>query len=239
MVTWLLIFFPAMVAGFVQGLTGFGAVIVMMTIFPFILPIAPAAGIAGLSMLASMVGLTYRYRHEFKLKRVVVPFIIYAAVATWSVHLSSVLDTHVMRVLLGCLLVALCLYFTLFKNAGDRKYPWYIAVCFMVISGFFNGLLGIVGPLMALYFLSLSTSIPEYTASIQGFFLIDAFYINSVRVANGILDVHDVPYILVGMIAAGIGTILAARVANKLDDQTFRKWIYRFIGLSGIYYLFF
>jgi len=60
-----------------------------------------------------------------------------------------------------------------------------------------------------------------------------------VRVANGILDVHDVPYILVGMIAAGIGTILAARVANKLDDQTFRKWIYRFIGLSGIYYLFF
>ncbi|AMV60674.1 putative permease [Pediococcus damnosus] len=239
MATWLLIFFPAMLAGLVQGLTGFGAVIVMMTFFPAILPIAPAAGIAGLSMLASMVGLTFRYRHEFKLKRVLPPFIIYAAVATWSVHLSSVLDTHVMRMMLGGLLVALYLYFTLVKNSGDRKFPWYIAVDFMIISGFFNGLLGIGGPLMALYFLSLSKSIPEYTANIQGFFLIDAFYINSVRVANGILVPHDVPYILVGMVAAGIGTIIATRIASKLDDQVFRKWIYRFIGLSGIYYLFF
>ncbi|GEN93996.1 sulfite exporter TauE/SafE family protein [Pediococcus ethanolidurans] len=239
MTTWLLIFIPALLAGVVQGLTGFGAVIIMMTIFPFILPISSAAGIAGLSMLASMIGLTYRYRHEFKLKRVIVPFIIYAAVATWSVHLSNVLNSHVMRMLLGGLLIALFLYFTLVKNSGERHYPWYIAVCFMVISGFFNGLLGIGGPLMALYFLSLSNSIPEYTASIQGFFLIDAFYINSVRVGNGILSLHDVPYILVGMVAAGIGTIVAARIANKLDDQTFRKWIYRFIGLSGIYYLFF
>ncbi|WPC20206.1 sulfite exporter TauE/SafE family protein [Pediococcus inopinatus] len=239
MATWLLIFFPALLAGVVQGLTGFGAVIVMMTFFPAILPIAPAAGIAGLSMLASMVGLTYRYRHEFKFKRVIPPFIIYAAVATWSVHLSSVLDTNVMRMMLGGLLIALYLYFTLVKNSDSRQFPWYVAIGFMIISGFFNGLLGIGGPLMALYFLSLSKSIPEYTANIQGFFLIDAFYINSVRVANGILVPHDVPYILVGMVAAGIGTIIAARIANKLDDQTFRKWVYRFIGLSGIYYLFF
>lgn len=161
MTTWLLIFIPALLAGVVQGLTGFGAVIIMMTIFPFILPISSAAGIAGLSMLASMIGLTYRYRHEFKLKRVIVPFIIYAAVATWSVHLSNVLNSHVMRMLLGGLLVALFLYFSLVKNSGERHYPWYIAVCFMVISGFFNGLLGIGGPLMALYFLSLSNSIPE------------------------------------------------------------------------------
>ncbi|WPC16666.1 sulfite exporter TauE/SafE family protein [Pediococcus inopinatus] len=171
MATWLLIFFPA------------------------ILPIAPAAGIAGLSMLASMVGLTYRYRHEFKFKRVIPPFIIYAAVATWSVHLSSVLDTNVMRMMLGGLLIALYLYFTLVKNSDSRQFPWYVAIGFMIISGFFNGLLGIGGPLMALYFLSLSKSIPEYTANIQGFFLIDAFYINSVRVANGILVPHDVPYI--------------------------------------------
>lgn len=170
MMTWLLIFFPALLAGLVQGLTGFGAVIVMMTFFPFILPIAPAAGIAGLCMLASMVGLTYRYRHEVRLKRIVPPFLVYAAVATWSVHLSNVLEPHVMRMLLGGLLVALYLYFTFVKNADGRQYPLFIALGFMVISGFFNGLLGIGGPLMALYFLSLAKSIPEYTANIQGFF---------------------------------------------------------------------
>lgn len=237
--TWLLIFFSALLGGFVQGLTGFGAVIIMMIFFPSILPIDQAAGIAAVSMLASMIGLTFRYRHEFRLQRVIGPFIVYAAVATWSVQLSHTLDSHIMRMLLGFLLAALYLYFTRGKNSGTRKYPWYVAICFMVISGFFNGLLGIGGPLMALYFLSLSHSIPEYTASIQGFFLIDVFYISSVRVSNGILVAHAIPYILVGMVAAGIGTIVAARIAHRLDDLTFRKWVYRFIGVSGIYYLFF
>jgi uncharacterized membrane protein YfcA len=238
-VTWLLIFFPALLGGLVQGLTGFGAVIIMMIFFPSILPIDQAAGIGGVSMLASMIGLTFRYRHDFHLKKIIVPFIVYATVATWSVHLSHVLDTHIMRVFLGVLLAALYLYFTFVKNASDRQYPWYIALCFMIISGFFNGLLGIGGPLMAVYFLSRSHSIAEYTASIQGFFLIDVFYINSVRVANGILVSHDIPYILVGLVAASIGTIIAARIATKLDDATFRKWVYRFIGVAGIYYLFF
>lgn len=236
---WLLIFFPAMLAGLVQGLTGFGAVIIMMIFFPLILPIDQAAGIASVSMMASMIGLTFRYRQYFHPKQVIGPFVVYAAVATWSVHLSKVLNTDIMRMLLGGLLIVLFLYFTVFKSSGSRHYPWYVAIMFMVISGFFNGLLGIGGPLMALYFLSLSHSIPEYTANIQGFFLIDVFYINIIRISNRILVPHDIAFIFIGMLAAGLGTIIAARIAPRLDDTTFRKWVYRFIGLSGLYYLFF
>lgn len=237
--TWALIAFPALLAGLVQGLTGFGAVIIMMIFFPTILPIAQAAGIGGVIMLTSVLGLTLRYRHYIQIKQLILPFIIYAAVATWSVHLGHILDTHLLRMMLGGLLVVLCLYFTLFKNAGDRHYPWYVAGGFMVISGFFNGLFGIGGPLMALYYLSRSHSMPEYIGNIQGFFLIDTFYIASVRVANGILTVHDIPYILLGMVTASLGTIIAARLLTRLDGETVKKWIYGFIGLSGLYYLFF
>jgi len=236
--TWLFIIFPALLAGLVQGLTGFGAVIIMMIFFPSILPMAQAAGIGGLIMFSSVLGLTLRYRHHFRFKRVIVPFIVYATVATWSVHLGNVLDTHLLRMLLGGLLVALCAYFTLSKNAGARRYPWYVAGAFMVISGFFNGLFGIGGPLMALYFLSLARSMPEYTANIQGFFLIDTVYIAAVRVANGILPPPTIPYILVGMVAASLGTIIAARLLNRLNPDTIKRWIYAFIGLSGLYYLF-
>ncbi|GEO69303.1 sulfite exporter TauE/SafE family protein [Levilactobacillus acidifarinae] len=237
--TWALIAFPALLAGLVQGLTGFGAVIIMMIFFPAILPIAQAAGIGGVIMLTSVLGLTIRYRHHVQLKRLIIPFLVYATVATWSVHLGHVLDTHLLRMMLGGLLVALSLYFTFAKNAGARRYPWYIAGGFMIISGFFNGLFGIGGPLMALYYLSLSKSMPEYIGNIQGFFLIDTFYIASVRVANGILTVHDIPYILVGMVAASLGTLIAARLLTRLDGETIKKWIYGFIGLSGLYYLFF
>lgn len=236
---WLFIIFPALIAGLVQGLTGFGAVIIMMIFFPSVLPMDKAAGIGGVIMLSSVLALTIRYRHEFKLKRVIIPFIVYASVATWSVHLGSILDTHVLRMMLGGLLVALCLYFLLSKSSGSQKYPWYVAGCFMIISGFFNGLFGIGGPLMALYFLSLSDSMPDYIGNIQGFFLIDAFYITTVRITSGILTTPDIPYILVGMVAATIGTFIATKLSTRWDLATIKPWIYGFIGFSGIYYLFF
>lgn len=237
--TWLLIIFPALLAGLVQGLTGFGAVIIMMIFFPSILPMDQAAGIGGVIMLSSVLALTLQYRHHFHFRRVILPFLVYATVATWSVHLGHVLDGHLLRLLLGGLLVALFAYFTFVKGAGEHRYPWYVAGSFMVVSGFFNGLFGIGGPLMALYFLSLADSLPEYTANIQGFFLIDTLYITTVRVTNGILVAPDIPYILVGMVAASLGTWLAARLLTRLDPDTIRRWIYRFIGLSGLYYLFF
>ena len=67
--TWLLIVLPALFAGLIQGMTGFGAVIIMMIFFPSILPIAQAAGIGGIIMFPSEIALALRYRHGFKLKR--------------------------------------------------------------------------------------------------------------------------------------------------------------------------
>lgn len=236
--TWLLIIFPALLAAIVQGLTGFGSVIIMMIFFPLILPIDQAAGIGSMIMLSSVLTMTIRYRRHLQLKQLVIPFLIYATVATWSVHLGHLIDTHVLRMLLGGLLVVLCGYFTWAKGAGSHPYPWYVAGIFMIISGFFNGLFGIGGPLMALYFLSLSRTMPAYIANIQGFFLIDTLYITAVRVGNGILIVKDIPYIVVGMLAATLGTLIAARLLNRLDPAKVKHLIYGFIGLSGLYYLF-
>lgn len=92
---------------------------------------------------------------------------------------------------------------------------------------------------MALYFLSLSKTMPEYIANIQGFFLIDAFYIAGVRVATGILGVTDIPYILAGMVAATVGTMIANRLSMRWNLTTIKPLIYGFIGLSGLYYLLF
>jgi len=235
----LLIILPAILAGLVQGLTGFGAAIIMMIFLPALLPIDQSAGVAGLIMAASVIMLVGRYHQAIKLKRIIIPFIVYASVAAWSVHLGQVLDLQLLRLLLGGLLVGLAIYFTLSKQAGTQRYPFYIAGSFMIISGFFNGLFGIGGPLMALYFLSLSESTADYTANMQTFFLIDIIYITSIRVASGILTVAVIPVILIGMLGAFIGTAIAARLLTHLNIQLVRRGIYAFIGISGLYYLLF
>lgn len=235
---WLVVIIAGFLGGLVQGLTGFGAVIIMMIFLPNILPIDQSAGVAGLMMLGSVVTLVVRNRHEIRLKRIIIPFLVYASVASWSVHLGHVLDVHLLRMMLGGLLVALSLYFSLHKNSGDTAYPWVVAGAFMIISGFFNGLFGIGGPLMALYFLSKAQSLSQYLADLQTFFLIDTFYITTLRVASGIVTAHLVPFILIGMLGAITGTTIAAHLQTRLNVATMKRVIYAFIGLSGLYYLF-
>lgn len=230
---------PGFLAGLVQGLTGFGAAIIMMIFLPQWLPMDQSAGVAGLIMFASVITMVIRYRQHIQLKRIMIPFIVYASVAAWSVHLGKVLDVQLLRILLGGLLVGLAIYFTVSKQAGTQRYPFYVAGGFMIISGFFNGLFGIGGPLMALYFLSLSKETGDYIANLQTFFLIDVVYITSIRVANGILSAADVPIVLIGMLGAILGTVLAGRILPRMNMHMVRRGIYTFIGLSGLYYLFF
>lgn len=237
--TWLIVLFAGFCGGLVQGLTGFGAVIIMMIFLPTILPIDQSAGVAGLMMLGSVITLVYRNRRDIHLSRIIIPFLVYASVATWSVHLGHVLDVHLLRMLLGGLLVALSLYFTFSKRSDTASYPWFIAGLFMIISGFFNGLFGIGGPLMALYFLSKARSLSQYLADLQTFFLIDTFYITSLRVANGIVTGQLVPFILIGMVGAITGTIIAAHLLTRMNVETMKHVIYVFIGASGLYYLLF
>ncbi|AUH38206.1 permease [Lactiplantibacillus plantarum] len=234
---WLLVFLPGLLAGLVQGLTGFGAAIVMMIFLPQLFPIAQSAAVAGVIMAASVITLVWRYHQHIHFRQIIVPFIVYASVAAYSVHLGQVLDVQLLRRLLGALLVSLAGYFSLSKRAANQTYPWWLAGLFMIISGFFNGLFGIGGPLMDLYFLSLADTTADYLGNLQTFFLIDVVYISTVRVLNGILTPVLLPHIMIGMVGAVIGTALAARILSRLPMTTVRHLIYLFIGLSGGYYL--
>lgn len=234
---WLLVFLPGLLAGLVQGLMGFGAAIVMMIFLPQLFPIAQSAAVAVVIMAASVITLVWRYHQHIHFRQIIVPFIVYASVAAYSVHLGQVLDVQLLRRLLGALLVSLAGYFSLSKRAANQTYPWWLAGLFMIISGFFNGLFGIGGPLMALYFLSLADTTADYLGNLQTFFLIDVVYISTVRVLNGILTPVLLPHIMIGMVGAVIGTALAARILPRLPMTTVRHLIYLFIGLSGGYYL--
>lgn len=139
-------------------------------LLPQLFPIAQSAAVAGVIMAASVITLVWRYHQHIHFRQIIVPFIVYASVAAYSVHLGQVLDVQLLRRLLGALLVSLAGYFSLSKRAANQTYPWWLAGLFMIISGFFNGLFGIGGPLMALYFLSLADTTADYLGNLQTFF---------------------------------------------------------------------
>lgn len=236
--SWILIMvFAAVAAALVQGLTGFGSGIVLMVFLPHILPISQSACVSTLTMFIGNALLVWRYRKALDFKRLIVPFIVYATVATWSVHLGTVLPVNTLKALLGGLLIVLALYFTFGRNAGSVRLPVVVTVIFMVVSGFFNGLFGIGGPLMALYFLTLASSKEEYLASIQTFFFMDTIYVTTLRFATNVLSMADVKFVAVGMVGAVIGTMVASRVVDHLNITRVKQCVYVFIALAGIFYL--
>lgn len=230
---------PGFMAGLVQGLTGFGSGIILMIFLPGLLPISQGAGVSTLTMAVANFMMVWRYRKAIKWRRLIIPFIIYSTVATVSVHLGLVLDTHVLKMLLGGLLIALSLYFTLHKTTSVKPYPLVVAGIFMMISGFFNGLFGIGGPLMALYFLTLAKTKEEYLASIQTFFMMDTIYVSTLRFATHVLNVGDLKFVLFGMIGSLVGTAIANRLITRMDTARVKQMVYVFIGISGLYYLIF
>ncbi|KRL19960.1 sulfite exporter TauE/SafE family protein [Lentilactobacillus kisonensis] len=238
MTTLFFVLLPAVLAGIVQGVTGFGSAIVLMVFLPSILPIPQSAGVASLIMSISNLMLAWRYRHSLNLKRIIWPFLVYASVAFIALRLVNSIDVHLLKSMLGGLLVALSGYFLLAKSDGRKHYPIYVAIIFMVISGFFNGLFGIGGPLMALYFLALANTKEEYLACIQTFFLMDQLYVTSVRFYNGILGPNDIPLILIGIVGGVIGTIIANRITARMNIQMIKKCVFSLIGISGLFYLF-
>lgn len=235
--SWLFVLIPGMLAGLVQGLTGFGPAIVLMVFLPSILPMAKAAGVAGMIPVISVVMMAIHYRHYIKIKRIIWPFILYAVVASLSIHLGGLLNVHISRAMLGGLLIILSLYFLFSKTGGQKEFPLYVAVIFVLISGFFSGLFGIGGPLMALYFLSLSSTKEEYMATVQMFFVLDMTYTSTFRVINGIITVNEIPIVLIGVVGATLGTFIASRILTHMNLALVSKCIYTFIGFSGIYYL--
>lgn len=238
MMTWILIMLgAALAASLVQGLTGFGSGIVLMVFLPRILPFGTSAGVSTLTMFVPTMMLVWRYRQGLHLRKLIFPFIVYSAIATWSVHLGTVLPVNNLKIMLGGLLICLALYFTLAKNAGAVHFPFYVTLLFMVISGFFNGLFGIGGPLMALYFLTLADTKEEYLASIQMFFFLDGIYVTGVRLASHVLTLGDFKYVLVGVVGAIVGTIIASRIVDHLNIERVKQCVYVFIGIAGAYYL--
>lgn len=83
MTNFVFVLLPAILAGIVQGVTGFGSAIVLMVFLPTILPIPQSAGVASLIMSVANIMLAWRYRHSVKFKRIIWPFLVYASVASW------------------------------------------------------------------------------------------------------------------------------------------------------------
>ena len=230
-----LVFLPAIAAGIIQGVTGFGAGIVLMVFLPLSYEVTQSAAMTGSICLVLCAAMVIRYRKHINYRKLAVPSILFLITSAAAITVSKNVNTELMKLILGVFLLALAIYF-LFLSKKELEPKGIAALACIVISGICDGMFGVGGPLMVIYFLSKTRSKQEYLGSIQCFFLINHIASTILRFCNGIITVSNVPYMLLGMAGIIVGFIAANRITDRLNADLLKKVTYLLIGASGLFY---
>ncbi len=219
---------------FIQSGTGFGSAIVMMNIFPLLLPADQSIIICQLTCLVMSSAILFRcYRHIQW--RICVPLLIPALILTGvSSFLAGGMESSTLKTLLGFVFIGLSIFFSFIApNIHFRPTP-ILSVITGSLSGIANGLFSMGGPPAILYLAPALDDKTEYLATTQFFFLATNLMSISVRLASGQATTSAFLYALVSSFGAIIGTILGCKAVSRINSTVLKRIIYIFIGINGL-----
>ena len=221
-------------AGIVQGMTGFGASIVMMMAFPSFFVLTKAAGISTAICLFLNITNVYLYRKYVNFKTILPPTLLYICTCSIVIEMSTKLDGAMMKKVFGVFLIILGIYYLFLNKADKKELSLGVSLICIVVSAICDGLFGIGGPLMVLYYLSKTKGTHEYIGTISTFFCINCIYNTIFRVIRGIITIDLFPYIALGVVCIITGGIIAHKIVDKLNPELLKKLTYVMIVIAGI-----
>lgn len=230
----LIVFFSSLLGGFTQTVAGFGCGIVIMLFLPYIMPIMQATGLSVLITMILNVMLVVKYRKSINMKLVLAPAGISFVVSTVCIYFGTNLDLNSMKVIFSLFLIALAIYFIFFSERIQLKANLKTILICATLAGAANGLFGIGGPPMALYFLTVTKGKEEYIATTQTYFLLTCIYTTIVRIMSGVFDTHLFLLSIPGILAILLGQSIGIHVVNKISHKKMKQMIYYFLIISGI-----
>ena len=234
MTIWIVILM-AFLGGFVQGVTGFGGGIVMMMVFPMLFPLTQAAGINGAILVFLNSTMVYVYRKHINIKMVLPVFLFSIIVSTITIKVVAGAAPLMIKKMFGGFLLLLAIYYLFIKKDG-RPDPMnlFVSLLFLTVSAVCDGLFGICGPMLVIYFLARCEERYDYLANLTTSFLLLGGYNTCFRIYSGILTGEHILYILCGAAAIVAGGLIAKKIADRLNAQLLTKAIYIMIFVSGI-----
>jgi len=226
-------------ATFIQRVTGFGFGLCFMTIAPFLMPTyGEATALSGMLALMCAIGSGAKLLKCVPWKKLTGILVTFLIVSFFCIRMVAHIDSKLIIKFLGGVLIALSLYFT-FLNGKIRKKPSVPVLIGMgTISGTMGGLFAMQGPPAVIYFISCTDSKEEYMAITQWYFIIGNSMMTIFRAGNNFITPTVGLAWVIGVPAVFLGLWLGSKVYEKMPITTIRKFVYAFIGISGIVALF-
>ena len=223
------------VGAMIQGVTGFGAALTIMTLLPYFTTLPHAVALSGVIPMVQMMVLVWLYRKHINKRRVIIPTIFYLIGCWISIKYTLDFDPRNLKFVFGIFLVMIGIYFLKFSEKAKVKDTIPVMFICSFASGIFNGMFGIGGPLMVLYYMAACDSMDEYIGNIQTCFLVTDIYCLGLRAKEGIFTADLIGPSLVGIAAILIGQVVASRIVSKIENENvIRFCTYVMVCVSGV-----
>lgn len=223
------------IASLLQASIGFGFPIVSMAFLTLLFSYTKSVALCQAIAVVSTSFLAIKYRKYIHWKSFLPLLLSTILISTIFTVISVSANSDVMFLILGIILVGISIYFMIFSNKIHIKPTFRNALLIGIFCGILSGLTAICGPLAALYLLSAYNDKKEYLACMQTLFALSNIVSIIIRISFGSLEMTDFRYVVIGWIAMAVGTILGLKVFKRLNNNVFKKVIYFFIGINGLW----
>lgn len=222
-------------ASFIQRTTGFGFGIFIMTLLPFLMPsYGEATTVSGLLALTTSLVITWKMRRYITWSRLLPILVTFVLVSGAAIFVLSKVEDHLLRRVLGVVLMLTSLYFAFFSKRIKLRPTLPVQITAGTLSGLMGGFFAMQGPPAVLYFISSEEDKEHYMAMTQCYFVIGNLLMTVVRAMNGFLTPAVGMNYLYGLGGVVIGSSLGAYVFSCIPGRAFRYIVYSYIGISGV-----
>ena len=236
MLTCTFIFFLAIIASFIQRVSGFGFGIFVMMFFPFFLPsYGESVMLSGLlaGSTALMIAIRNRKYIRWRLMGLVTfSNVLFSFVAT---EYMRALSNDVLKQCLGVVLILISLYFLFGEGRMGRIFKSKPAqVTIGSVSGVMGGMFAMPGPPLVLYCISTLEDKREYVTTLQAFSVVFNLFYTAFRFKAGFYSDDTWLWWVIGLVGTMIGSSLGSRCFELISNRTLKLIVYVMMIISGI-----
>lgn len=233
MITALLIGLIFLLAGFVQGLTGFGSALVAMPLLSLIIDIKTAVPLCMLCSVLITSTLALQLKDHVSLRKILPLSVGSIPGILIGVTLLKAVDSTIIKVMLGLLIAAYSLYSLAVKTKKRRLHP-----AWSLLAGFLAGAIGAAfsagGPPVIIYTTLNDWNKHEIKATLTGFFLINSYLVSIVHGLSGVTTNQVLIYFAIAAPLVLTGTLGGGYLFRFMRGSRYRQAISVFLLIMGI-----
>jgi len=228
-----------LLSGLKQGLTGFGLGIVAMMLLPLIMPVPEATVAITLVGAISILGSLGVFWKDVAWRETR-PLLIGMSVGIpVGIFLLSTISPAIITRFLGVVLLGTAVIQATLAPGQKFCLPQFLGLPIGMISGMLGGAFNMGGP-PVLVFLQSRLSTPKVlVATLQMVFAVSMIVRSCLFVSFGFVTLHTVFLVVIGILPAWIGIMVAARFQRFLPQEVLRRIVLLALFLMGLKYLFF